>query len=203
MLKITISLLCLLLLSPLEAQLINPGFEGEYQAANPNHQTFPSGAVLSGEIAKGWTDNSSWANVEIRYSKDDTNPHGGKSCQKITVLRGFAQFGQSIQFPAGILDASIWIRAEKPIMVSLTLRLAPAPYTTYGSTVAMVGAKWRKMSVQGYVPQAVPGYLLINTAGEGTIWLDDSDFHMAKSQVRQYKPIRLIPPSLSRTPISV
>ncbi len=189
--------LCLLfLLTPLHAQLVNPSFEGKYQAANPNQQTFSSGAVLSGEIAKGWSDNSSWANVEIRYSKDDSNPHGGKSCQKITVLRGFAQFGQSIQFPSGILDASIWVRAEKPILVSLALRLAPAPYTTYGSTVAIIGTKWQKVSVQGDVPNPVSGYLLINAAGVGTIWLDDAYFHLAKSQIPQYKPIRLTPPPM-------
>lgn len=195
MLKISLSVYLALLLLPLHAQLVNPGFEGDYQAVNPNNQTLSSGAVLTGEIAKGWNDNSSWANVVIRYSRDTSDPHGGQACQKITVLKGFAQFAQSIPFPKGIMDASIWVRAEKPILVSLTLRLAPAPYTSYGAKVAIIGTKWQKLSVQGFVPDAVSGYVLVNTAGAGTIWLDDADLHLAKSQVRQFKPITLHPPS--------
>lgn len=185
----------LLLLAPIHAQLNNPGFEGAYQAANPNHETYSSGAILSGYVAHGWSDNSTWSNVEVRYSKDDVSPHRGQSCQKITVLKGFAQFGQPIQFPAGILQASIWMRAKSPFLASLTLRLQPAPYTSYGSTVTMIGTKWHKVSVEGYVPRPVPGVLLINTAGTGVLWLDDADFHPTKSQVRRYQTIKLAPPT--------
>jgi hypothetical protein len=195
MTKALLSFITLLLFSPVGAQLVNPGFEGEFQTVNAKGVAYPSGAILSGETAKGWNDNSEWANVDVKYAKEDQSPHSGLSCQKITILKGFAQFGQPIPFSAGIMQGSIWMRAEKPMWVSLTLRLQPSPYTSYGSTSVIIGQKWQKVNVQGYVPKATDGILLINTAGTGIIWLDDANFHPAKNQTLRYQAITLTPPT--------
>ena len=65
--------------TPTPVTLVNPGFEAPYNTVNLN------GGTITGQVANGWSDNSSYDNATVQYSQETTNPHGGASCQKIVV----------------------------------------------------------------------------------------------------------------------
>src|SRR5437667_3616325 len=65
--------------TPTPVTLVNPGFEAPYNAVNLN------GGKITGQVANGWSDNSTYSNATVQYSQETTNPHGGASCQKIFV----------------------------------------------------------------------------------------------------------------------
>ena len=86
---ITAGMGILLWLCPMGAPaqpLVNPGFEAPYNSI--------SASGVSGQIAHGWGDNSSWAagNKDI-YAQETAaaNVHGGTASQRIQVNAGFAQ----------------------------------------------------------------------------------------------------------------
>ena len=91
-----------------ELTLKNPGFEDAWPAVvstadttSPNDQVRPK---VTGEVASGWSDNSSWADVQEAYAADTSNPHRGTSAQKLIVTRvgsGAVQFVQGTSFAQG------------------------------------------------------------------------------------------------------
>ena len=114
--------------------LINPGFEQMYLPIAPNGQLAPDPARITSSIAPGWGDNTDWAkNIVLAYGPETSRPHSGAVCQRITMTQGFAQITQGMQFSAGRIQASVWVRAEPAQWVSLTVRLAGAPGTAFGA----------------------------------------------------------------------
>ncbi len=163
--------------APARAQALkDPGFE---RPAPGGGGDVPGGrAQISGTVADGWQDNTGWADVKIVYSLDRNDPHGGGSSQKIEIQRGFAQFVQPVLFRAGGCRAGLWLRARPAQWVTLTLRLAGAPYTAYAARPLKVGARWTRASVEGLTP-AVAGGLYVNLSGPGSVWLDDASLTAA------------------------
>ena len=188
---IGILLLLCAALPPLSAQtLVNPGFEQAYPPVAPTADTAPDAAKITGSIAPGWSDNTGWAkDVALDYGPETTNPYSGTVCQRITVTKGFAQFTQGIQFPAGSVRASIWVRAQLAQWISLNMRQAGPPYTFYGSALVKVGPLWTKVTVDALVP-IIAGGLYFSTTLPGTVWLDDA----ALSPIKTRSP-RLAPPA--------
>lgn len=174
---------------PTAAQtLTNPGFEAAYAPVAPTGDTSTGSARIAGQIAPGWSDNTGWAkNVSLDYAPDTSAPHSGTTCQRITVIQGFAQFTQGIRFPAGRVRAALWVRAVPAQWVSLTVRLAGAPYAVYGSAPVKAGPQWTQASVACAVP-AVAGGLYVNTTTVGTVWLDDAALVPVTPQVQRLSP---------------
>ena len=129
------ALLLAALLSSASAQsLTNPSFEQTYLPIAPNVQPTPDSVRITGSIAPGWSDNTDWAkNVILAYGPETSRAHSGAACQRITMTQGFAQITQGMQFSAGRIQASVWVRAEPAQWVSLTVRLAGAPGTAFGA----------------------------------------------------------------------
>ena len=174
--------------------LTNPGFESAYVPVVPTGDNSSGAARIAGQVAPGWSDNTSWAkNVSVNYVPDTTTPRSGTTCQRITVIQGFAQLAQNIPFPAGRIRTSLWVRAVPAQWVSLTVRLAGAPYTVYGSAPVKAGPQWTQVSIACAVP-AVSGGLYVNTTAIGTVWLDDAAFApITAGAERLSPPIGLIP----------
>ena len=55
----------------------NPGFEDPYVPVASSEST------ITGMVARGWHENSSWADVTVQYSRDTANPHGGGACKAL------------------------------------------------------------------------------------------------------------------------
>jgi hypothetical protein len=103
-----LALLVVSFFARVEAQtLTNPGFEGAYSRVPTSTDGTCNGATpanISGEIAADWIDESSWADVEIIYSKESANPRSGSTAQKVDVRAvrcGGAQMLQAVRLQCG------------------------------------------------------------------------------------------------------
>lgn len=164
--------------------LTNPSFEDPYLSV--------AATGVSGTIAQGWSDNTSWApGVDIQYSRDNQNVRAGLASQRIQINAGFAQFVQWMTFQPGRTSASIWLRSSTPTWVSLYLR--GAGYTVYGSTTVRLTPAWQQVSVSAITPADAEGGLFINSASTGTLWLDDANVQFLGPAPAA--PVSLSPPS--------
>jgi uncharacterized protein (TIGR03437 family) len=151
--------------------LANPGLEAPYVATNQN------GGKISGVLASGWSDNSSWANPTIQYAQETSNCHGGASCQKIDVVSvgtGRMQFVQTYQQQAGnIYTVSAWVRGTPGVQASIAIQQAGAPYATILSGSITLGDGWQQVTALGYITTTESVYLMVGMSTPGTVWVDD------------------------------
>ena len=167
--------------APAGAQaLTNPGFEGAYSPAVSQSDLPSQKAQITGEIAAGWSDNSNWADVGVIYGRDTSNPHRGLAAQKIAISRvtsGAVQFVQSETFTKGrVNEFRVWLRGTPGTSVTLTLRKAGTPYTSYGETFAGLSPEWQQFHVAAVMPEDTPGLVMIIAHSPMTFWADDAEF---------------------------
>jgi uncharacterized protein (TIGR03437 family) len=147
----------------------NGGFEPPFISVGQNNP-------ISGNVALGWIDNSSWADVTVSYSEDTNNPHGGVSAQKVdvqAVRSGAVQLTQPIAvIPGRTYTMTAWLRGQPGTSVNLILQQQAAPYTYYALTPAQVTGDWKQFSVTGQVndSQVLP---MIQATSPGTFSVDD------------------------------
>jgi uncharacterized protein (TIGR03437 family) len=158
--------------TPINVPLVDPGFESPYYAVSGNN------GQISGSIANGWSDNSTWSDSTVQYSQEFSNPHSGASCQKMAVASigsGEAQFQQGIPVVAGSLyTASVWMRGDAGTQVILRIQDASAPYESYLDTYATLTANWQQIVIQGYIVVSTGAYFMIALSAPGTVWIDDA-----------------------------
>src|SRR5690349_14672740 len=83
-----VALLALLIVRIAAAQtatsvpLANPGFEAAFGSVNQAAGV----TTITGQIGSGWLDSSSQFKATVQFAQETSNPHGGNSCQKITVV---------------------------------------------------------------------------------------------------------------------
>ncbi len=151
--------------------LVNPGLDPPYAAVSAN------GGTISGVIAKGWSDNSSWANAAVSYSQESSNCHSGNSCQKIEVTSvgsGNVQFLQNYRQQSGnIYSATAWVRGTPGVVVNLVIQQAVAPWMALVSGSITLTDDWQQVSALGYVTSTEDVFLLLNINTPGTVWVDD------------------------------
>jgi hypothetical protein len=148
----------------------NPGFEGAGVVVNEC-------ANVSGVVAPGWSDNTCWdtARPQISYALDAASPHGGAQSQRVTLLSGSrAQFAQYLPAAArgNLYRVTVWLRAQADMDVTLGLRQAGAPYSGYGSKLAVLSTGWQAFEFEG-IASADSMVLLIIAKQPGTFWIDD------------------------------
>ena len=151
--------------------LANPGMEEPYNTVNSN------GGAISGKLAHGWSDNSAWANATVQYSEEKTNPHSGSACQKVVVTSpgtGRVQFNQQFPLQTGnIYTASVWLRGDAGLQVSLMIQQADSPYAAYiQSSIALTG-NWQQLTATGFIATTEPALLMVVVDVPGTLWADD------------------------------
>lgn len=156
----------------------NAGFEEPFvavPAVNPAKK-----AQITGVLVDGWSDNSDWADISVDYSKDTENPHGGQSSQKVAVTRvdsGAVQLTQKVDFKANHQYLfRVWMKGTPGTAVSMQLRKASEPYTTYALKDARLSEEWQEFTVTGGVADDTPGFLLLLANRPMTVWIDDARF---------------------------
>jgi uncharacterized protein (TIGR03437 family) len=158
--------------TPTNVALINPGFESPYAAFSGNN------GQISGNIANGWSDNSTWSDSTVQYAQEFDNPHSGASCQKMAVASvgsGEAQFLQGIPVVAGSLyTASIWLRGDPGTQVVFRIQDGSAPYESYLDSYATLTANWQQITIQGYIAVSTGALFMIALSSPGTVWIDDA-----------------------------
>ena len=179
-------LLCVLLLAPLLAHAANPLPNGDFE-----------GAFGDNGIAQGWADNSGWADLDVRYDREEQNPHGGRACQKVTCTRlasGAVQMIPTSGVPLGkglVYRVRAWLRGDVPQAVAVQLREAPAPYRVYVEQGLNLKAQWQP--VEYFWTSTVDdlqGRFMLRFTQEGTVWVDD----VSCEEVSPDDLLRLAPP---------
>ncbi len=164
--------------------LSNPGFE------DPFVSQVATG--VSGQVAQGWADNTSWASgISVAYSRDTATKRGGASSQRIDVQSGFAQFVQWMPLTNGRTHVSVWMRSAAPMWAALYVR--GSGFRVYGSTPVRVDGTWRQVKLEALTSADAEGGVFVNTAGTGTLWLDDASLTATPSDAPS--PRALTPPS--------
>jgi hypothetical protein len=155
-----------------QVALTNPGMEPPYNAVSAG-----SDLNITGVIANGWTDNSSWANAAIQYSEETNNPHGGTACQKMVVTSvgsGQLQFVQQFELQAGNLyTATAWFRGTPGVTAALAIQEANSPYAVYVQNSITLTADWQQISARGYIGTTEPALLMVVLNVPATLWVDD------------------------------
>lgn len=167
---------------------VNPGFEGDYVPVHPTAAFSNKAAVITGQVAPGWSDNSDWASVTVAYSRDVATVHGGKSAQHITVSRidgGAVQFNAApVMLKKGnVYRYSVWVKGANGTNISLNLRQQGEPYRGFGSRSFLMGGDWRKCEVTGTVNEDTAGFLMLRMTVPGEISLDDAVFENLTTKV--------------------
>ena len=174
-------------------ELVNSGMEKPYDTVDLNN------GAISGSIAKGWSDNSDWANPTAQYSPDTANPHGGAACQKVVVTSvgtGRVQFVQQFQLQAGnIYTASAWLRGTPGLEASLVIQQANSPYATYIQSSTALTADWAQLTTTGYITTTEPALLMVAIDAPGTLYADDFALSFAPGTISPTPRIGTIPTS--------
>jgi Ricin-type beta-trefoil lectin domain-like/Glycosyl hydrolases family 39/Carbohydrate binding domain len=165
-----------------EAQTLNNnGFEGTYNqipaptitACNSTNQ-----ANITGEVADGWIDESSWADVEATYSRETANPHTGASAQKVEVRAvrcGTVQMLQPFTLQKDkVYNAGIWLKGTSGSRVTLTIMQRGVPYYVYFEKTVEVTSDWREVKIYGFSTDDVEARFQISSRTPGTFYVDDA-----------------------------
>jgi Ricin-type beta-trefoil lectin domain-like/Glycosyl hydrolases family 39 len=174
-------LLMILFFVKVEAQTLNnAGFEGTYnQVPTPTIATCNGAnpANITGEVADGWVDESSWADVEITYSRETANPHTGASAQKVDVRAvrcGNAQMLQAVTLQKDkVYTAGIRLRGTPGKRVTLTLMQRGAPYKVFFEKTIVLTDDWRESKIVGFSTEDVEGRFQISTRDNAVFFVDD------------------------------
>jgi hypothetical protein len=173
--------------------LDNPAFEGTYTSVAASRTT------ITGVVAPGWTDNSSWAEVTLRYAKQTTGTRKpGSACQQITLSNikgnGEWQFLQEFQGKAGYrYQPGLWLKGTKGARVWLGLRQSQAPYKTYQDVPADMTGAWQYVSVPAHITTSEPLTFMLHGVMKGIFCVDDASL---KSTLAPVTPKLLEKPSL-------
>ncbi len=171
--------------------LQDPGFE-ETGDTLTNNSPNANGWVGQGTLARAWGDNSSWADINVSYALDPTNPHGGKSSQRVAVTRvggGAAQFVQTTHFQSGHLYRfSVWLRGNPGSRLTVQYQQAGAPYHNYGATSAGLSAEWQRFSVRGRATEDADVFLMLRATEPLTYFVDDATLEDVTNEVSNQKP---------------
>lgn len=165
-------------------KLMNPGFEAPFNAVRPTGATDNEHAKITGDVANGWIDNSSWAPVGIVYGQERNNPHRGQSAQRIeikSIIDGAVQFVQPVRVTeGGVYRFGIWMRGAPGTTLLLYLRQGPSPYTIYAQAGADLSDKWQQFEVTGYIPANTDLSLMLRSIEVTTFFVDDATFELVK-----------------------
>ncbi len=157
-------------------------FEMKFQPVPAKGAGWHANAEITGEVGANWSDNSSWADVGASYSRDETNPHSGKACQKIEAKRitsGAVQFIHLFKADKGkIYNGKFWMRGSPSTTLTFGFRQMDGPYQTYGTESATLSPEWREFSVQAEMPKDENVILIVWVNSPAIFWMDDASIEI-------------------------
>lgn len=158
--------------------LLNPSFEGDAEKVKGFWSGFKGTAT--GEIGKGWLENSLWGDINLEYTLDKDNPHSGTTSQRIKIVSNKAGQVQFVQERPAVVgkkyEATVWVRASgDDLPVGFQLRQSGEPYKPYKSSDVIVGTKWQKITLAATPTEVGTMYTLFTFRRVGaTLWIDDA-----------------------------
>lgn len=153
--------------------LNNPGFEGPYSPA-----PVQTGAgIITGVLADGWLDESSVSAVNVKYSEERDNAHGGQSAQMITIGGGgTVTVGQTV---SGLLGGhayrlSIWERGDGKASVVIGLRGSADGGEVFGQQELTSSSDWQNITVNVTPGKDGGGFFFAEIKPAGAVCIDDA-----------------------------
>ncbi len=159
-----------------EAMVANGGFEGPYQEVNIGDGRTTQ---ITGRIAEGWKDNSSWAQVVVEYGEGSFGPHSGSRCQRITIRRMASGAVQLTQAAVALEEgqayrARVFARSPDAVPLRLQIRQPGAPYREYAGMTFRPGAEWTACELTFTSPVDGPALFMLIPGDLGTVDIDDA-----------------------------
>lgn len=135
---------------------------------------------ISGTLPQAWRDNSCW-NVSSRVEYESViSPSKAGKAVRVTVKQGLFQLVQSLTLkPDASHRLGVWLRAQSPMVVKLSLRQSGPPYLEYGARSVRVEDAWTFVEVSAFShglwePEARSALYMISSASRGTLWIDEA-----------------------------
>ena len=170
--------------TPTPLALANPSFEAPYVPLSGG------GSGITGSLAQGWSEGSSWADVTVAYSADAVRPHAGGLAQRVdiaAVRRGQWQMAQELPplspAVAPLYRVTLWLRGTPGLFVSVGLAEAQSPWSTLSDASMPLTADWQPYRVVAHVPPGLATNLLIDASSPGTVEMDDASGTVANEPV--------------------
>ncbi len=200
---LVMTFLLISLLVKVEAQTLNnTGFEGTYNQVPASTIATCNGttpANITGKVADEWIDESSWADVEIAYSRETANPHTGAAAQKVDVRAvrcGGMQMLQAFSLQKDkVYTAGIWLKGTPGKRVTLVLMQRGAPYRVYFEKTVEITSDWREVKIFGFSTEDVEARFQISTQTPGTFYIDDASLTNRAGTAAPAPPTGAIPAS--------
>lgn len=137
-------------------------------------------ARVQGSLPMAWQDNSCWyAQSRVTYESAIAPSRSGRS-QKVTVSDGLFQLTQPMTLqPDAKYRVGVWVRAQQPMVVKLSLREAGAPYQEYGARSLLINDEWTLVEVSAFTNglwdrDTRQALFMVSSASRGTLWIDDA-----------------------------
>ena len=135
---------------------------------------------VQGSLPMAWQDNSCW-NAQSRVSYEPViGPSRSGRAVKVELREGVFQLVQPLNVKAeGHYRLGVWVRAQQPMVVTLWLRKAGAPYSDYGVRSVLIGDEWTKLEVSAFTnglwdQDSRQALFMVSSASPGTLWVDDA-----------------------------
>ena len=152
--------------------LLNADFETGFELIDKASEC----PKIRGEVAFEWFDNSCWEGnyeADIEFAKT-TDAHSGEFAQRVEIKDRLVNIGQTVNFKSGqIYSASIWLKADSAMNVTLLLRKAGYPYSYYAQKILSLNNTWTKYNLSG-LPLPGEGFFMITSEDKGVFYMDDA-----------------------------
>lgn len=153
--------------------LVDGGFEGATQSAGRCDR-------IDGNLPMAWSDNSCWnRGARVLYEPTVSPSRSGKSLM-VTLSGGTFQLVQGVRLePSARHHVSVWLRAERPMVVKLSLRMAASPYMDVAARSVRVDDRWTRVEVSGYshglwAPDLRDALFMVSSSTPGVVWVDEA-----------------------------
>lgn len=135
---------------------------------------------VQGSLPLAWQDNSCWnSQSKVSYEAAMAPSRSGRS-MKVELRDGVFQLAQPLTIrPEAHYRLGVWLKAEQPMVVTLWLRKAGAPYSDYGARSVLIGTEWTKVEVSAFTnglwdQDSRQALFMVSSASRGTLWIDDA-----------------------------
>jgi hypothetical protein len=144
---------------------------------------------VTGNLPQTWRDNSCWnVSSRVEYESVISPSKVGKSV-RITLKQGLFQLVQPVSLkPDMHLRLGVWMRAQTPMVVKLSLRQSGPPYLEYGARSVRVEDEWTFVEVSAYSnglwdADSRSALYMITSSSRGTLWVDEAVLVQAPHQL--------------------
>lgn len=139
---------------------------------------------VQGSLPMNWSDNSCWqAQSRIEYETTIAPARSGRALM-VRLTQGVFQLVQpQTLVPDAQYRVGVWLRAQSPMVVKLSLRQSGPPYLEYGARTVRVIDEWVRVEVAAFShglweSSSRQAVFMVSSATPGTLWMDEASLQV-------------------------